>query len=67
LVPVWWPLVRGTGTGINSPERGCHHTALHRYTKDKSSIDVCPVSYIYLETDDLDRKLYIHPDVAAQK
>jgi ferredoxin len=30
--------------------------------KDKSCVDVCPVSCIYLETDELDRKLYIHPD-----
>src|SRR5579871_2383381 len=30
--------------------------------KDKSCVDVCPVSCIYLESDDLDRKLYIHPD-----
>ena len=30
--------------------------------KDKSCIDVCPVSCIYVESDDLDRKLYIHPD-----
>src|SRR5437870_2452069 len=30
--------------------------------KDKSCIDVCPVSCIYFETDELDRKLYIHPD-----
>jgi NAD-dependent dihydropyrimidine dehydrogenase PreA subunit len=30
--------------------------------KDKSCIDVCPVSCIYIESDDLDRKLYIHPD-----
>src|SRR6266852_3732829 len=30
--------------------------------KDKSCVDVCPVSCIYFETDDLDRKLYIHPD-----
>jgi ferredoxin len=30
--------------------------------KDKSCVDVCPVSCIYLETDGLDRKLYIHPD-----
>ena len=31
-------------------------------TKDKSCVDVCPVSCIYFETDELDRKLYIHPD-----
>jgi NAD-dependent dihydropyrimidine dehydrogenase PreA subunit len=31
-------------------------------TKDKSCVDVCPVSCIYIESDDLDRKLYIHPD-----
>jgi ferredoxin len=31
-------------------------------TKDKSCVDVCPVSCIYFESDDLDRKLYIHPD-----
>ena len=30
--------------------------------KDKSCVDVCPVSCIYLESDGLDRKLYIHPD-----
>ncbi|HEX8966605.1 MAG TPA: ferredoxin family protein [Chloroflexota bacterium] len=30
--------------------------------KDKSCVDVCPVSCIYLENDDVDRKLYIHPD-----
>ena len=30
--------------------------------KDKSCVDVCPVSCIYLENDGLDRKLYIHPD-----
>ena len=30
--------------------------------KDKSCVDVCPVSCIYFETDDVDRKLYIHPD-----
>jgi ferredoxin len=30
--------------------------------KDKSRVDVCPVSCICLETDGLDRKLYIHPD-----
>jgi NAD-dependent dihydropyrimidine dehydrogenase PreA subunit len=30
--------------------------------KDKSCVDVCPVSCIYIQTDDLDRKLYIHPD-----
>lgn len=30
--------------------------------KDKSCVDVCPVSCIYIESDDLDRKLYIHPD-----
>ncbi len=30
--------------------------------KDKSCVDVCPVSCIYLESDDVDRKLYIHPD-----
>ncbi|MBV8719378.1 MAG: 4Fe-4S dicluster domain-containing protein, partial [Chloroflexi bacterium] len=30
--------------------------------KDKSCVDVCPVSCIYLEGDDVDRKLYIHPD-----
>ncbi len=30
--------------------------------KDKSCVDVCPVSCIYLGSDDLDRKLYIHPD-----
>jgi NAD-dependent dihydropyrimidine dehydrogenase PreA subunit len=30
--------------------------------KDKSCVDVCPVSCIYLESDELDRKLYIHPD-----
>ena len=30
--------------------------------KDKSCIDVCPVSCIYIDSDDLDRKLYIHPD-----
>jgi len=30
--------------------------------KDKSCVDVCPVSCIYIESDDVDRKLYIHPD-----
>jgi len=30
--------------------------------KDKSCVDVCPVSCIYIEDDALDRKLYIHPD-----
>jgi len=30
--------------------------------KDKSCVDVCPVSCIYIESEDLDRKLYIHPD-----
>ena len=30
--------------------------------KDKSCVDVCPVSCIYLEDDGVDRKLYIHPD-----
>ena len=30
--------------------------------KDKSCVDVCPVSCIYLENDGLDRKLHIHPD-----
>jgi ferredoxin len=30
--------------------------------KNKSCVDVCPVSCIYLETDGVDRKLYIHPD-----
>ena len=30
--------------------------------KDKSCVDVCPVSCIYIETDDADSKLYIHPD-----
>jgi ferredoxin len=30
--------------------------------KDKSCVDVCPVSCIYFDTDELDRKLYIHPD-----
>ena len=30
--------------------------------KDKSCVDVCHVSCIYIESDDLDRKLYIHPD-----
>ena len=30
--------------------------------KDKSCVDVCPVSCIYIESDDQDRKLYIHPD-----
>jgi NAD-dependent dihydropyrimidine dehydrogenase PreA subunit len=30
--------------------------------KDKSCVDVCPVSCIYLENDGVDRKLYIHPD-----
>src|SRR5579863_4952073 len=30
--------------------------------KDKSCVDVCPVSCIYFETDELDRQLYIHPD-----
>ena len=30
--------------------------------KDKSCVDVCPVSCIYLDSDDVDRKLYIHPD-----
>ena len=30
--------------------------------KDKSCVDVCPVSCIYLENDEVDRKLYIHPD-----
>jgi NAD-dependent dihydropyrimidine dehydrogenase PreA subunit len=30
--------------------------------KDKSCVDVCPVSCIYIESDDLDHKLYIHPD-----
>src|SRR2546428_12257038 len=30
--------------------------------KDKSCVDVCPVSCIYFESDGLDRKLYIHPD-----
>jgi ferredoxin len=30
--------------------------------KDKSCVDVCPVSCIYLESDGVDRKLYLHPD-----
>ena len=30
--------------------------------KDKSCVDVCPVSCIYIDSDDVDRKLYIHPD-----
>ncbi len=30
--------------------------------KDKSCVDVCPVSCIYLESDEADRKLYINPD-----
>ena len=30
--------------------------------KNKACVDVCPVSCIYLESDDLDRMLYIHPD-----
>jgi ferredoxin len=30
--------------------------------KDKSCVNVCPVSCIYIDSDDLDRKLYIHPD-----
>ncbi|HEY1293007.1 MAG TPA: ferredoxin family protein [Chloroflexota bacterium] len=30
--------------------------------KDKSCVDVCPVSCIYIEDDAVDRKLYIHPD-----
>ena len=30
--------------------------------KDKSCVDVCPVSCIYIEDDGVDRKLYIHPD-----
>jgi NAD-dependent dihydropyrimidine dehydrogenase PreA subunit len=30
--------------------------------KDKSCVDVCPVSCIYVEDDGVDRKLYIHPD-----
>ena len=30
--------------------------------KNKACVDVCPVSCIYLETDGVDRKLYIHPD-----
>jgi ferredoxin len=30
--------------------------------KDKSCVHVCPDSCIYIETDDLDHKLYIHPD-----
>ncbi|MCA1644477.1 MAG: ferredoxin family protein [Chloroflexi bacterium] len=30
--------------------------------KDKSCVDVCPVSCIYIESEELDRKLYIHPD-----
>jgi ferredoxin len=29
--------------------------------KDKSCVNVCPVSCIYMESDELDRKLYIHP------
>ena len=31
-------------------------------TKNKSCVDVCPVSCIYLESDELDRMLYINPD-----
>ena len=31
-------------------------------TKDTACVDVCPVSCIYIDSDDLDRKLYIHPD-----
>lgn len=31
-------------------------------TKHKLCVDVCPVSCIYLESDDLDRMLYINPD-----
>jgi NAD-dependent dihydropyrimidine dehydrogenase PreA subunit len=31
-------------------------------TKNKSCVDVCPVSCIYIESDDLDRMLYINPD-----
>ncbi len=30
--------------------------------KHKTCVDVCPVSCIYLESDELDRMLYIHPD-----
>jgi ferredoxin len=30
--------------------------------KDKSCVDVCPVSCIYIDSEELDRKLYIHPD-----
>jgi ferredoxin len=30
--------------------------------KHKTCVDVCPVSCIYLESDDLDRMLYINPD-----
>ena len=32
------------------------------YVKDKSRVDVCPVSCSYLETDDVDRELHNHPD-----
>ena len=31
-------------------------------TKNASCVDVCPVSCIYLESDTLDRMLYINPD-----
>jgi ferredoxin len=30
--------------------------------KNKSCVDVCPVSCIYIEDEELDRLLYIHPD-----
>ena len=30
--------------------------------KHKTCVDVCPVSCIYLESDELDRMLYINPD-----
>ena len=34
--------------------------------KNKSCVDVCPVSCIYFESDDKDRKLYIHPDKCTE-
>jgi NAD-dependent dihydropyrimidine dehydrogenase PreA subunit len=30
--------------------------------KNKSCVDVCPVSCIYIEDEEADRMLYIHPD-----
>ncbi len=30
--------------------------------KHKTCVDVCPVSCIYLESDELDRMLYVNPD-----